>query len=137
MPDIEPIQVTQLGRNVRAFLEAKGERVDLERTPEYLTNGANLLKKTYGVDMAAYLARQDDTRRFRKWVKGEDLPKPFEAVGLLAAIEITEILLGKLSPKKAKEWMITPCSYIIDNLPMDTIRDDADLVRQAALQVFL
>jgi hypothetical protein len=137
MSDVEPIHVTQLGRNVRAFLEAKGESIELERTPEYLTNGANLLKKVYGIDLAAYLTRQDDTRRFRKWVKGVDLPKPFEAVGLLAAIEVTEILLGKFPPKRAKEWMMTPCSYIIDNLPMDILREDSELVRRAALQIFL
>lgn len=134
---VDPIKVSQLNRNVRAFLEAKGDKTELERTPEYLTNGANLLKKTFGIDLAAFITRQDDTKRFRKWVKGEDLPKSFEAIGLLSAIEVTEILLGKFSPKRAKEWITTPCSYIIDNLPMDVLREDPELVRKAALQIFL
>ena len=134
---IEPILKSQLSRNVRAFLEAKGEKVELEHTPDYLTEGANLLKKVYGVELAAFICRQDDVRRFKKWVKGEDLPKFYEATGLVAAIEITEILLGKLTPARAKEWMITPCSYIIYELPMDFIREDSELVRRAALQIFL
>jgi|ERR1700694_41202 len=131
-----PIYRSLLARNVKAFLEAKGESAEL-RTPEYLTNGAVLLKKTFGPHLAAYITRQEDVRRFNKWVKGEDLPAPYEAVGLIAAIEVTEILLGKLTPPRAKEWMTTPCSYILDNLPMDFIREDSDLVRRAALQNFL
>lgn len=130
----EQIYVSSLAR---AFLKARGEKSELQRTPEYLTNGAKLLKKIYGSDLAAYLCRMDDTRRFNRWCRAQDLPEHYEAVGLLGAIEVTEILLGKLTPKKAKEWMITPCAYILYDLPMDFIREDLDLIRRAALQNFL
>lgn len=134
---VEPIYRSLLARNIKAFLEAKGQHVDLEMTPEYMTNGALLLKKTFGADLAAYMCRQDDTKRFNKWVKGLDLPQVYEAVGLLASIEITEILLGKFTATRAKEWMLTPCSYILDDMPMDMIRIDSDLVRRAALQNYV
>lgn len=124
-------------RNVKAFLAAKGERAELEKTPEYMTEGAKLLKKVFGVDLAAYMCRQDETKRFNRWCRGNDLPRQYEAIGLLAAIEVVEILLGKLSPAQAREWMLAPCGYILDNLPMDFIRADAELVRRAALQNFL
>ena len=133
----EPIFKAAISRNIQKFLEARGESLELQRTPEYLTKGALLLKKTFGADLGAYMCRQDDTKRFNKWVKGLDLPLAYEAVGLLAAIEITEILLGKLSPKRAKEWMTTPCPYILHELPLDFIQMDSDLVRRAALQNFL
>lgn len=132
---MEPIYQGQLVKNLKAFLKAKGEDFNLERTPEYLTNGANLLKKTYGVKMAAYICNQNDTKRFNKWVKGEDLPKTFEAGALLAAIEITEIILGKLKADQAKEWMMTPNEYIIGEFPMDMIRLDTELTRRAALRL--
>lgn len=118
----------------RAFSKARGDKAELERTPEYLAGGARLLKSVYGSQLAAYLCRLEETRRFNRWCRAVDLPERYEAIGLLAAIETTEILLGKLTAKRAKEWMITPCAYILDNLPMDFIREDADLVRRAALQ---
>lgn len=130
----ESLYVSSLAK---AFLQARGQKAELERTPEYLTNGAKLLKKIYGSELAAYLCRLEDTRRFNRWCRAIDLPQQYEAVGLLAAIEVTEILLGKLSPKRAKEWMISPCPYILDNLPMDFLREDFGLVRRAALQSFL
>lgn len=132
-----PIYRSLLARNIKAFLDVKGQHINPEATPEYMTNGAVMLKKTYGADLAAYMCRQDDTKRFNRWVKGLDLPQAYEAVGLLASIEVTEILLGKFVPTRAKEWMLTPCSYILDSLPMDFIREDPDLVRRAALQIFL
>lgn len=135
--DVEPMYRTLLARNVRAFLEAKGGSVELENTPEYLTTGAKLLKKIYGLDLAAYICRQDDTKRFNRWCRGADLPKHYEAKGLLAAIEVTEILLGRFTAQRAMQWMITPCPYILDDLPMDYIRLDSDLVRRAALQNFV
>lgn len=119
----------------KALLKSRG--VELEKTPEYLTEGAKLLKKTYGTHLAAYMCRLENVSRFNKWCKGEDLPQPYEAVGLISSIEITEILLGKLLPARAKEWMVTPCPYILDNLPMDFIREDYGLVKRAALQNFL
>lgn len=131
--EVEPIYRSILARNVKAFLEAKGQKVDLENTPEYLTEGAKLLKKIYGLDLAAYISRQENTTRFKRWCRGTDLPKPYEK-GLLAAIEVTEILLGRLTAEKAREWMITSCSYILDDLPMDYMRLDPELVRRAALQ---
>lgn len=127
----------QLERNLKAFLKAKGQEFDLQKTPEYFKEGANLLKKTYGVKMAAYICNQNDTKRFSKWVKGEDLPQTFEAGGLLSAIEVTEIILGKLSNSEAKNWMMTANSYIIGEFPMDFIRIDPELVRRAALQLYL
>lgn len=135
--DVEPIYRSLLARNVKAFLEAKGETIDFENTPEYLTNGAKLLKKTFGAELAAYICRQEETKRFNRWCRGTDLPKQYESKNLLAAIEITEILLGNMSAKKALEWMISPCPYILDDLPMDYMRLDSDLVRKAALQNFL
>ena len=133
---VESIFQGQLERNLRAFLKAKGQDFDLQKTPEYLKEGVALLKKTFGVKMAAYICGQNDTKRFSKWAKGEDLPQTFEAGGLLSAIEITEILLGKLDAKTAKQWMLTPNDYIIGEFPMDFIRLDPDLVRRAALQLF-
>jgi len=133
----EPIYRSLLARNVKAFLEAKGQKVDLEMTPEYMTNGAKLLKKIFGTDLAAYICNLDDTKRFNRWCRGADMPKQYEAKGLLAAIEIAEILLGNMSPERTLTWMISPCSYILDDLPMDYMRLDSDLVRKAALQNFL
>ena len=132
-----PLMKGQVTRNIKAYLEARGEFFELQRTPEYMTNGAVVLKKTFGAELAAYICRQDDIKRFNKWVKGVDLPQPYEAVGLLAAIEVTEILLGKFTARRAKEWMLAPCAYILDNLPMDFMKEDSDLVRRAALQIFL
>lgn len=134
---MEPIFQGQLTRNLKAFLKAKGEDFNLEKTPEYLTNGAILIKRTFGVKMGAYICNQNDTKRFNKWVKGEDLPQTFEVGSLLAAIEITEILLGKLQPKEAKEWMLTPNDYIIGEFPMDFMRTDPELTRRAALQLYI
>ena len=136
MDKVSPIYRSQLTRNLRAFLKAKGEEFDPARTPEYLTQGANLLKKTFGVHLAAYICNQTDIKRFNKWVKGQDLPEIFEAGGLLNAIEITEILLGKLNASQAKQWMLTPKEYILYELPMDVIRSDAELVRRAALMIY-
>lgn len=137
-PDkFDPIYSGQLTRNIQAFLQSRGEELQFKRTPEYLTNGAKLLKKTFGSDLGAYMCRQDDTRRFNKWTKGEDLPAAYESVGLVAAIEIVEILLGKLTARRAKEWMTTPSLYLAWELPLDLIREDAELVRRGALQLFL
>lgn len=137
MNTTEEIYQGQLVRNLRAFLKARGEEFNLEKTPEYLTHGANLLKRVYGVKLAAYLCRQNDTKRFSKWVKGEDLPQVYEAGGLLEAIEITGILLGRLSEYETKEWMKSPAEYLFYNLPMDFIRDVPDEVRRAALRLHI
>lgn len=133
----EPIYRSLMVRNIKAFLEAKGQVANLEMTPEYMSEGAKLLKKVFGLELAAYMCRLDETRRFNRWCRGVDLPKQYEAAGLLDSIEIAEILLGKLPPVRAKEWMLAPCSYILDNLPMDFMREDSGLVRKAALQNFL
>lgn len=135
--NVEPVYRTLMARNMKAFLEAKGQHVDLENTPEYLSDGARLLKKVFGVYLGAFICRQDNITRFNRWCRGTDLPKHYEAAGLLAAIEIAEILLNRMTPQKAKLWMTTPCPYILDDLPMDYVRLDSDLVRKAALQNFL
>jgi hypothetical protein len=137
MSDIEPIVQYQLTRNVKAFLEAKGENFDPTRRPEYLIEGATLLKKTFGSDLAAYMCRQDNTTRFKRWCRGTDLPANYESQGLVYAIEIAQILLGKLTPRRAKEWMTTPCQYLMNELPLDFVVEDPELVRRAALQLFL
>ena len=125
----------QLTRNLKAFLKARGEEFNLEKTPEYLTHGVNMLKRVYGVKLAAYMCRLNETKRFSKWAKGEDLPQAYEAGALLEAIEITEILLGRLSEYEARDWMKSPCEYLFYNLPMDFIRDVPDEVRRAALRL--
>ena len=137
MDKVAPIYQGQLVRNLKGYLKARGEEFNLEKAPEYLTDGAKLLKKVYGIKLAAYLCRQNDTKRFSKWVKGEDLPKIYESGGLLDAIEITEILLGKLSEAETQRWMKSPCEYLFFNLPMDFIRDASDEVRNAALRLYV
>lgn len=134
---IDPVYRAQLTRTISAFLEARGEEVVQKRTPEYLTGGALLLKKTFGPHLASYMCRLDDTRRFNRWLKSVDLPATYEQVGLLSAIEIAETLLSKLSARNAKEWMVTPCRYLSDELPLDLIRSEPELVRRAALQLHL
>ena len=137
MDKVEPIFKAQLVRNLKAFLAAKGEDLDLTRTPEYLTQGVNLIKKVYGVKLGAFISGTNP-HRFGKWSKGNDLPSTFEAGSLLNAIEITEILLGKLSPPRAKEWMVSPHKYLFYMLPVDfMVEGDTEQVRNAALQLFI
>ena len=110
-----------------------GREVVKEPTPEELKEMAELLKKVFGVQMAAYLCKQENTTEFSRWVSGKAVPEHYAKNALMRATEVAKALIEKRTYKQAREWMLTPCDYLGRELPMDVILDDPEFVRKAAL----
>jgi hypothetical protein len=115
----------------------KIEAPSLQLTKESIKVGLAILRKTYGIKLASYLCGLDSETQFRKWEKGTEEPNYYQNRSIRNAIEVTEILLSKVSPKVAVEWMTQPCEYLLYWLPMDELRADATMVRNAALTLLI
>ena len=107
--------------------------LSLELTKESQVEALELLKKTYGVQLAAYMCGLDDDSIYKKWASGTE-PNYYQKRKVRDLLEVTQILLSRYSTKQAKTWVMTPCEYLLYFLPMDEIRAQSELVRRAALK---
>lgn len=102
-----------------------------EPTPEELKELAKLLKKVFGVTMAAYMTKQNSEREFNGLIRGR-VPEEYEKFSIIRAADIAKILVSKLTYEEARDWMLAPSPYL-EEVPAFVIRDDPELVRKAAL----
>jgi hypothetical protein len=110
-----------------------------EPTPEELAEKAKFLKKVLGPKLAAYVCKfetEEELKQFNKWTTGRVVPQDYERRALINAEEIVRILVRRLKYEGAVNWLTTPCPYLLYELPMDTIQEDPELVRKAALWIF-
>lgn len=117
---------------IKRVKRAMGREIP-DPTPEDLKAMAALLKKVFGAELAAYISKQETVRSFNKLVKGEVIPEHYEKTALIRAVDVAKALIDRFTYKEARDWMMTPNLYLLNDLPFDVIRDDPELVRKAAL----
>jgi hypothetical protein len=137
-PDVSPDVTIKEGLTedfIKSVKKLLGKELP-DPTPEDLKADARFLKKVLGVKLAAYICRfqtENELKEFNKWVTGRVVPEHYSRKILIGATEIVKILISKMKNEEAVNWLTTPCPYLLYELPMDTIQEDPEMVRKAAL----